>query len=165
MESIYYDEMERKLDWVIHRSNKLRCHTQLSELTKPIEPYLNRYKWLFSDLDFITDKLPCLPINFDHDFFILSAADFKKIADEDVQIIWGSLLAVPIEREINIDRDQLPYVEGNDNIWKNGHIQLDVAEIEIDCFDSSYTIVKFTSEEMSKAFREYFTEAIELEKL
>ena len=104
-----------------------------------------------------------LPINFDKDYFILTAKDFQKIAEEDVQIIWGALLAVPENQEINTS-EQLPFVEGNDNIWKDGNIQLENAEIEIDCFDSSYTIVKFKSMEMSKAFKDYFPEAIELEK-
>jgi hypothetical protein len=152
------------MNWIISKTNKLRYHTQLSELTKPLQPYLKNYKWLFSDLDFNADKLPHLPINFDQDYFILSAADFEKIADEDVQIIWGALLAIPNERKIDVNEQQLPYVEGNDTIWRNGNIQLETAEIEIDCLDSSYTIVKFKLEEMSKAFKDYFTEAIELEK-
>jgi hypothetical protein len=153
-----------EMNWVIHKTKKLRCHTLLAELTKPLQPYLQQYKWLFSDLDFITDKLPHLPINFDQDYFILSAEDFQNIADEDVQIIWGALIAVPLDEEIIIDEHKLPLVEGNDCIWKNGSMQLENAEIEIDCFDSSYTIVKFKSEEMSKAFKDYFPEAIELEK-
>jgi hypothetical protein len=152
------------MNWIIHKTKKLRCHTLLGELIKPLQPYLQQYKWLFSDLDFITNDSPHLPINFDNDYFILSAEDFQKIADEDVQIIWGALIAVPENEEILIDEINLPLVEGNDNIWRNGNMQLNYAEIEIDCFDSSYTIVKFKSEEMSKAFKDYFSEAIELEK-
>ena len=154
---------ENYMNWIISKSRKLRYHTDLSELTKPFQPYLARYKWLFSDLDFITSRLSYLPINFDKDYFILTAKDFQKIAEEDVQIIWGALLAVPENQEINTS-EQPPFVEGNDNIWKDGNIQLENAEIEIDCFDSSYTIVKFKSMEMSKAFKDYFPEAIELEK-
>ena len=152
------------MNWIINKTDKLRCHTLLSELTKPLRQYLPNYKWLFSDLDFITSNLPHLPINFDRNYFILTSEDFQKIADQDVQIIWGALLAVPKHEEIQVDKQDLPLVEGNNNIWRNGHIQLDNAEIEIDCFDSSYTIVKFKSVEMSKAFKDYFSEAIELEK-
>jgi hypothetical protein len=152
------------MNWIIHKTKKLRCHTLLAELTKPLQPYLKQYKWVFSDLDFITNHLPYLPINFDQDYFILSADDFQKVADGDVQIIWGVLIAVPENEEIFIDENKWPLVEGNDNIWRNGNMQLKNAEIEIDCFDSSYTIVKFKSEEMSKAFKDYFSEAIELEK-
>lgn len=152
------------MNWIIHKTKKLRCHTLLAELTKPLQPYLQHYKWLFSDLDFITDKLPDLPINFHKDYFILTAEDFQKIADEDVQIIWGALIAVRKEEKILINEDKLPLVEGNDSIWSNGNMQLENAEIEIDCFDSSYTIVKFKSAEMSNVFKDYFPEAKELEK-
>jgi len=152
------------MNWIIDKTDKMECHTLLSELTTPLQSYLKAYKWLFSDLDFLTNKLPNLPINFDKDYFLLTAKDFQQIADADVQIIWGALLAVPNDQEIYIDEQNLPFVEGNDNIWTNGNIQLENAEIEIDCFDSSYTIVKFKSEEMSKVFKEYFSEAIELEK-
>ena len=152
------------MNWIIGKTDKMECHTLLSGLTLPLQPYLKDYKWLFSDLDFLTNKLPHLPINFDKDYFILTADDFQKIADEDVQIIWGALLAIPKDQEISIDEHNLPFVEGNANIWTNGNIQLANADIEIDCFDSSYTIVKFKSEEMSKVFKAYFSEAIELEK-
>ena len=124
------------MNWIIDKTNKLRCHTLLSELTLPLQPYLQNYKWLFSDLNFITDRMQDLPISFDRDYFILTAEDFQKIADEEVQIIWGTLLAIPRDEDIHIDEQKLPFVEGNDNIWRNGNIQLDNAEIEIDCFDS-----------------------------
>lgn len=152
------------MNWIIDKTDKLRCHTLLSELTKPLQQYLPSYKWLFSDLDFITNDLSHLPINFEKDYFILTSEDFQKIADQDVQIIWGALLAVSKIEEILVGERNLPFVDGNDNIWRNGHMQLDNAQIEIDCFDSSYTIVKFKSSEMSKSFKDYFSEAIELEK-
>lgn len=152
------------MNWIIDKTNKMRCHTLLAELTKPLQPYLQHYKWLFSDLDFITDKLPQLPINFDEDYFILTAEEFQIIADEDVQIIWGALLAIPKDQPVFIDEMRLPFVEGNDNIWTNANFQLVNADIEIDCFDSSFTIVKFRLEDMSKMFKEHFPEASELEK-
>ena len=151
------------MNWIINKLSKLKYHTNLLELTRPLQIYLDNYNWLFSDLEF-GDGSYELPINYDQDYFILTAADFKKIAEQNVQIIWGTLLAVPKDKTIQIDEQSLPCVEGNENIWKNGNIQLDTAEIEIDCVDSSYTIIKFKLEEMSKAFKEYFTEAIELEK-
>jgi len=110
------------MNWIIGKTDKLNYHTELSELTKPLLSYLHRYKWLFSDLDFITNQLPDLPINFDRDYFILTAEDFQKIAKEDVQIIWGALLAVPAQEEIFVDENNLPFVEDNDNIWRNGNI-------------------------------------------
>ena len=152
------------MNWIIRKSDKLKYHTDLLELTKPLRPYLDDYTWVFCDLDFMTDNLSDLPINFDKDYFILTALDFKKVIDYNIQFIWGSLLAVHKEHEPYLDKKNLPYVEGNDDIWENGNLQLENADIEIDCFDSSYTIVKFKLPEMSKVFKNHFPEAIELEK-
>jgi len=152
------------MNWIIDKSKKLKYHTNLFELAKPLQRYIDNYNWLFSDLDFLTDKLPDLPINFDQDYFILTSDNFKEIANKNVQIIWGTLLAVPKHIEIEVDERQLPFVEGNEAIWKNGNIQLEYADIEIDCFDSSYTIIKFRKESMSNDFKSYFDKAIELEK-
>jgi hypothetical protein len=49
-------------------------------------------------------------------------------------------------------------------VWKNGNIQHPNAALEIVCFDSGYTIVKFRDEKLSDKFKAYFDEAIELEK-
>ncbi len=129
------------MNWIIKKSKKLRYHTDLLEITKPFQKGIENYNWFLSDLDFITDQLPNLPINFDQDYFILSPGDFKRLILADVQIIWGVILAVPKNLPIQINEQYLPFVEGNSKIWEAGNIQLDKAEIEIDCFDSSYTIV------------------------
>jgi hypothetical protein len=65
---------------------------------------------------------------------------------------------------VKLNVNDLPYAEGNAMIWKNGNLQHPDAEIEIVCFDSGYTIVKFTRQDLSDKFKAYFDEAIELEK-
>jgi len=151
------------MNWIIRDSDKLWYHTNLKELVKPFYNELGNYNWVLSDLDFISDTTD-LPINFDQDYFILSSSEFERLVSADMQIIWGAIVAVPKELPLSLNADTLPYVEGNDKIWENGNLQLPYAEIEIDCFDSSYTIIKFTSGRVSNQFKEYFPEAIELEK-
>jgi hypothetical protein len=65
---------------------------------------------------------------------------------------------------VDVDEEHLPYAESNDIIWKNENIQHPNAQIEIVCFDSGYTIVKFRDEHLSNKFKAYFDEAMELEK-
>ena len=105
-----------------------------------------------------------LPINFDKDYFILKNEDFQKIADSRTQIIWGVISAVPKSFAVEVDTENLPFVEGNDLVWENGNLQVNNSEIEIIAFDSSYTIVKFTNQSLSEKFKNYFEEAIELDK-
>ena len=123
---------------------------------------LDNYNWFLCDLDFITEKP--LPINFDENYFILNNEYFQKIVNSQTQIIWGVISAVPKNRDIEINENDLPFVEGNDLVWKNGNLQVNNSEIEIIAFDSSYTIVKFKSQSLSEKFKKHFDEAIELEK-
>lgn len=87
----------------------------------------------------------------------------EKIRKTDAQIVWGAFSAIDRDVDIIVTEDILPFAEGVEEIWENGNLQVKHSEIEIIAWDSSYTIVKFTDEKLSKKFREYFDEAIELE--
>ena len=150
------------MNWIIRNTSKIEFHTNLNEILKPISADLENYNWFLCDLDFMSDSP--LPINFDKDYFILKNEDFQKIADSRTQIIWGVISAVPKSFAVEVDTENLPFVEGNDLVWENGNLQVNNSEIEIIAFDSSYTIVKFTNQSLSEKFKNYFEEAIELDK-
>jgi len=151
------------MNWIIRKSNKLSAHTYLGEILKPLDEYIELYNWIITDIDG-GENLSELPIDYEHDYFVLSATDFRKILNGRFQFYWGIILAVPKFIDIKLDQDNLPYSEGNDMIWENSHIQYQEAEIEIACVDSSYTIVKLTKKELSDKFKTYFDEAITLDK-
>ena len=153
------------MNWVIRKTEKLSCHTDLNGLLKPIYDQINKYNWLLSDLEFNgSDNFAELPVNYEEDYFILSPPEFKRLVDTDIQTIWGVILGIPTGKDINIDENKLPYADGNGVIWEEGNIQHPNAEIEIVCYDSSYTIVKFTDNLLSNKFKAYFDEAIDLKK-
>jgi hypothetical protein len=152
------------MNWIVRYSNKMEFHTHLNTLLMPIENDIKNWNWLISDLDYFPDTITDLPVDFEHDYFILPADEFQKSVDADPQIIWGVLLGIPNNFPIEVDEGHLPYAEFNDIIWKNGNIQHPNAQIEIVCFDSGYTIIKFRDEHLSNKFKAYFTEAIELER-
>ena len=153
------------MNWIISKTKKLSCHTYLAELLKPIDDEIENYNWIISDFEYNgTGSYVELPINYDHDYFILSPQQFKSLVDINVQIYWGVILGVPLYKTIEVDENNLPFAEGNDLIWKNGNIQHPDAEIEVICYDSSCTIIKFRHKALSDKFKNYFTEAIELEK-
>lgn len=151
------------MNWIIQKTDKLDFHTDLKKLLKPILAKIESFNWVINDFEFISNKE--LPINYDNeDFFILSDQEFNKILDSKTQFIWGVISGFPKNAEILIDENSLPYSEGNDFIWKNGNFQIHNSTIEIIAFDSSYTIIKFKDKNLSDRFKNYFTEAIELEK-
>ncbi len=151
------------MNWIIRYSKKMPYHTYLNVILEPFKEQFKNYNWILCDVEYHSANIE-LPIDMDTDYFILSPADFKILLERDIQIWWGVILAVPISYEVKLDVDDLPYAEGNELIWKNGNIQHPNAEIEIVCFDSGYTIVKFGKQELSDKFKTYFDEAIELEK-
>lgn len=152
------------MNWVIQGSKKLTCHTLLNEILIPILNEVKDYNWIFSDVEYNESKSKNLPINMDDEYFFLTPKQFEIILNADVQIWWGVILGVPNHFKITIDKDNIPFAEGSKIIWKDGNIQYPDAEIEIICFDSGYTIVKFKNDLLSKQFKAYFPEAIQLEK-
>ncbi|MEO6522970.1 MAG: hypothetical protein ABIN91_14910 [Mucilaginibacter sp.] len=152
------------MNWVIRKSNKILYHTHLNEILEPIIDEVKNYNWILADIEH-GGSLVELPINMDEEYCILTPDKFDVILKADVQFYWGVILGIPANKNITIDENNIPFAEGNEFIWKNDNIQYPDAEIEIVCFDSGYTIVKFKSEPLSNQFRAYFPEAIELEKL
>ena len=136
----------------------------MNVLLKPIEKDIQNLKWLISDLEFSSWNAEKLPINHEEDYFIISSQEMKTICETKTQVVWGAFSGIDKNIELKTDRIELPYADGNAEIWKNGNLQIENSKVEIIAWDSSYTIVKFTEKEMSDKFKEYFDEAIELEK-
>lgn len=150
------------MNWILEKSNKLDFHTNLAKILEPLKINFKNYKWVFNDIDFMSDDI--LPINLDDDYFILNDLELNKILDVHTQFIWGIISAVPLDEEVILLSNDLPFIEGNDSIWNNNIFQIINSEIEIIPFDSSYTIVKFKNKLLSDKFKMFFEEAIELEK-
>ncbi len=152
------------MNWIIRYSDRMRCHTLLDVVVEPIWDDLKDLNWLVTDSEHGPWQGNDMPLNYEDDYFILTPKKFKSLVDSRSQIIWGVFLAIPQKVKIIVDEDDLPYAEGNELIWKNGNIQHPDAIMELVCFDSGYTIVKFKDEKLSNKFKAYFDEAIELEK-
>ena len=125
---------------------------------------ISEFNWLMSDLDFVNFSKHKLPIDICENYSILSSENFKKIIKSDIQIIWGVISAVKKSETPKFDKENFPYAEGNDNVWKKDEFQVENATFEITAWDSSYTIVKFKNIELSEKFKNYFDEAIPLDK-
>lgn len=150
-------------DWILYGGRTFPFHTHLQEVLVPIRNDIKDFKWFLSDIDYVADSAD-IPINFYQDHFILNKDEFQGLLSHNIQFIWGSILGFPRESEISFDSEALPYVEGNELIWKPGNFQICGAVIEIDCFDSSATIVKFSDESLSKKFHNFYPEFVSLAK-
>ncbi len=81
---------------------------------------------------------------------------YDTIVGKDLQIVWGVFCGVP-GNVPELSKDEVPYADGNRKLWTEPEsFQLAYSEIEIVCFDSSATIVKFRDEELGRQFLESF---------
>ena len=151
------------MNWIISKSEKIEFHTNLSAVLKPLEDVLEDYQFFISDYLFISENKNLPFKNFSSNYEILSADMLKEILKDKVQFIWLYLAAIPKSEKILIDEENLPYIEGNPDIWEAG-FQMKNAVFELYAYDSSYTIVKFKNQEHSELFKDYFREAERLEE-
>lgn len=151
------------MNWIIRDTKKLYCHTNLNNLLNSWID-ISEFEWVLSDLDVINFTKKKLPIDFNKSFSVITSNDFKKIIETDIQIVWGVISAINKSENPKFDKINTPFVEGNDNVWINDNFQVENAIFEITAWDSSYTIIKFKDPKLSKKFKLYFDEAIELDK-
>lgn len=80
----------------------------------------------------------------------------------DIQFIWAVFSAFP--KGIRTEVRGAPYVEGNPDYWDGSDTrpQLDGADFEIACWDSSATILIGLNFKLAKAFKSTFSDAVEL---
>ena len=151
------------MNWIIKKTSKTDFHTHLDVILEPIRADIYSYTWILSDLEI--NHLKDLPVDHESEYFILPPNEFERMLGKYVQIIWGVIIAVPIGLQIKIDENKIPYSEGNELVWQNDNIQYPDGKIEIICFDSTLTIVKFGDKFLSDKFKSCFgDEAIPLEK-
>lgn len=117
-----------------------------------------------SDFDAVYFPEDRMPIDLTKDYLIFSPENFEKIIETEIQIIWGVISAVRKNETPNFDKQNSPFVEGNDEVWENDKFQVENSVLEITVWDSSYTIIKFKDSELSRKFKVEFDEAIELDK-
>lgn len=113
-------------------------NTNMYKLMKCFKDKNLNYKWLITDIettayDFLNEE-----------YIIINHQDLIKLLEnnKDIQWIWAVFSAIPSKySDDEILKYKFPYIIENENI--NHTIQHPLAEIEIDCIDSSYAKVIF----------------------
>jgi hypothetical protein len=83
-----------------------------------------------------------------------------------IQFIWGVLSG--FRPEVAIDPaalDVQPFADGNGTFWASGaRIQHPLADVEIVCWDSSATLLLSRDDDLTRRFRSFFPEAVDLDE-
>lgn len=97
----------------------------------------------------------------------MSGAALSAIVDaHDVQFIWGVLSGFsPGVTPDLTSLDPYPFADGNEALWRPDlQIQHPLADVEIVCWDSSATILLSRDDDITRRFRLYFPEAVDLDE-
>ena len=105
------------------------------------------YKWLITDIETNEDEL------FNKEYIIIKHQDLMKLLEKnkDIQWIWAvfSLISSKYSDD-DILKYILPSITDSKDITNN--IKHPLAEIEIDCIDSSYAKIIFKDEKIKELF-------------
>ncbi len=86
-------------------------------------------------------------------------SEIISLSNSASEAIWGVFCGIKGNFPI-LKKDELPYADCNKGIWtKPDQFFLQQSEIEIICFDGSYTILKFRDKQLEDRFKEKFTDA------
>ena len=113
-------------------------NTNMYKLMKKFKIKDLNYKWLITDIETNNEEFS------NKEVIIIKHQDLIKLLEnnKDIQWIWAVFSAIPSKySDDEILKYKFPYIIENENI--NHTIQHPLAEIEIDCIDSSYAKVIF----------------------
>ena len=113
-------------------------NTNMYKLMKEFKIKDLNYKWLITDIETNNEEFS------NKEFIIIKHQDLIKLLEnnKDIQWIWAVFSAIPSKYSNDeILKYKFPYIIENKNI--NDTIQHPLAEIEIDCIDSSYAKIIF----------------------
>lgn len=144
-------------------SPQFRWQTDFGRLLLPIKRQIEPLEWLVTDLQyhFIDDQLPRIVSAWETaELFVTvsGVALYQAVANRDIQVVWGVFCGVA-GKVPDLSDDQVPYADGNRELWTEPEaFLLPQSEIEIVCFDSTVTLVKFRDEALGQQFLEVFPE-------
>ncbi|GAA0876292.1 hypothetical protein GCM10009118_27020 [Wandonia haliotis] len=154
---------------ILDDTKQLEFHTDMGEIIKPIKEELKSLNWILTNQEYtlLDYKEKGVVEKLDHESEIIhfDGQELLEILESrQIQFIWGVFCATK-KRILKLDQDQIPYADMNSEIWTSpDKFLLPDSEIEIICFDSSYTIIKFKDKELEERWRIKFTDAKKLKK-
>ncbi|GAA4305549.1 hypothetical protein [Nibribacter koreensis] len=154
---------------ILRNTNQVEFHTNLTEIVEPFKKEFASLNWLLTNQDYTLLDYPekSLVDKLDHESDRIEFAGpelLDIIENRYIQFIWGVFCGIR-GKIPNLEKNELPYADCNAEIWTEpDQFLLAESEIEIICFDGSYTIVKFLDKKLEERFKEKFTDAQLLKK-
>jgi hypothetical protein len=154
---------------LLETSIRMGHHTDLRLVFEALGGRGREFNWLLTDLEL--NYYPPELIREDDTWRSqarwLGGAELTDIVfANDIQFIWGVLSG--FRPGVAIDPaalDTYPFADGNESLWTPGiKIQHALADVEIVCWDSTATMLLTRDDDLTRRFREFFAEAIDLDE-
>lgn len=142
------------MNLILEKTSQVTFFTNMREVLEALGIKCSDYDWYVSDVE--TNGYP-----FEEGWH--SGEELEShIVGGNIQFIWAVFSAFP--RGIRTEVHEVPYVEGNPDYWDGSdpRPQLEGANFEIACWDSSATILIGLNSKLANAFKSKFSDAVEL---
>lgn len=148
---------------LLENEPQFRWQTDIDSLLPVIRSQVEELNWVVSNLEcwHLRKLVPEVSawekqVEHDHFYVVPGKTLYDTIVGNDLQVVWGVFCGLPGNIPA-LPTDEVPYADGNRELWTEPEsFQLAAAEIEIVCFDSALTIVKFRDEKVGRQFLEVF---------
>jgi len=142
----------------IDNEYRMEFQTDLRPIIYAIKEHIEKLDWLISHHDFqYLNDIYDNRLNANESLIRISGKELSEVISKTkIQFIWGIFSGSRhLPKTENLDTEKL----GLKNYDPDAYVY-DDAEIEIDCFDSSFTIIRTENKQILDKLAEYFGEKI-----
>lgn len=154
---------------LLERSEQMPFYTDLAVVFRALDGRERDYHWIITDFECIALNAGSLPAPFretNDDRILLSGRTLMSLVSrQPIQFVWGVLSGFVPDRVPELGSlNPVPFADGNEALWRPGvTLQHPLAEVEIVCWDSSATMFLSRQEDLTRQFRAFFPDAVDLD--
>jgi hypothetical protein len=163
------DALLKPVNTILRESAKMPFHTDIQAVFRAFGGRQKEFNWLLTDIEAYGVPALSLLRETSQSFLWLAGTELTLLLEEaehSVQFIWGVLSG--FRPEVDAEHQPLdiyPFANGNSALWQpDVQIQHPLAEVEIVCWDSGYTMLLSRDQDLTQRFRSYFPEAVDLDE-
>ncbi|GAB2769017.1 hypothetical protein HNQ93_000252 [Hymenobacter luteus] len=143
---------------------QFRWQTDLDRLLPTIRQPVEELNWVVSNLQcwHLKEFVPTVAaweaqMEHYYSYTVVSGKTlYDTFVDKNIQVVWGVFCGISGNLP-DLSKDEVPYADGNRELWTEPEsFQLTASEIEIVCWDSHITWVKFRDESQGDEFLKAF---------
>jgi hypothetical protein len=173
---MFFQSGQATMNTILEGPCRMPFFTDLGLIFEAFGGRQNEYNWLLTDIECVVLDEGEMPSDLElpsgsetlgfPDAVWLSGKRLAEIIDgRRIQFVWCVLSG--FEPDIEIDPSNLevhPFAEGNPGFWQPSvSIQHPRASVEIVCSDSTLSLLLSNDDDLTRRFREFFPEAVDLD--